>query len=328
MKILSLFFLFASVVSAAAQNQQITLASDVWPPFTDQSGKQAIALDLVQEALKKGDIDAKIEITDFKNVLEGIKSGAYDGSAALWSTEARKNDFKFSLPYFQNRLVLVGRKGMDVSARSLAELEGKNIAVVDDYAYELPKSVADKITFSHAKSDQEVLELLLNGQADYMLIDALILQYLMTYQQADVQKYLAVGTTPLINRTLHLVLRNDLENADAILDRFNQQIGKMVADGSYNEILQLNWIQADVDGDGKTEMVLSGNRAGKQAPSDIYNLALQNTESVMVADNSRYYIEGKVYDSWNQIPDTYKVDHGGNMSNNIGLLSFGLNKKK
>jgi polar amino acid transport system substrate-binding protein len=328
MKILSFLFLFCSFATVSAQNQQITLASDIWPPFTDQAGKQSIALELVQEALKKGNIDTKIEITEFKTLLEGIKSGVYDGSAALWSSEARKSDFKFSLPYFQNRLVLVGRKGMDVGARSLAELEGKNIAVVDDYAYELPKSVADKITFTYAKSTQEVLELLLNGQADYMLMDALILQYLLTYQQADVQTHLAVGTTPLINRTLHLVLRSDLENVDAIIDMFNQQIGKMVADGSYNEILQLNWIQADVDGDGKTEMVLNGDRAGKQAPSDIYNLALQNTESVMLADNSRYYIEGKVYDSWNQVPDNYKVDHGGNMGNDIGLLSFGLNKKK
>ena len=160
-----------------------------------------------------------------------------------------------------------------------------------------------------------------------MLIDPLIIQYLMTYQKEDVNKYLAIGTTPLVNRTLHLALRRDLPDVDKILDIFNQQISKMVADGSYNEILQLNWIQADVDGDGKTELVLNGTKAGQQAPSDIYNLVLQNTESVMTASNNRYYIEGTVYDSWNQVPDSYKVSNSGNMGNNIGLLRFGLNKK-
>ena len=162
MRFIYIYVLCFAILSANGQNREITLASDVWPPFTDQKGNQSIALDLVQEALNNGNIDIKVEITTFKNVLEGIKSGEYDGSAALWSTEARNTDFKFSLPYFQNRLVLVGRKGMDVSARSLAELEGKNIAVVDDYAYELPPNVANKINFSHGKSDQEVLELLLN----------------------------------------------------------------------------------------------------------------------------------------------------------------------
>ena len=36
----------------------------------------------------------------------------------------------------------------------------------------------------------------------------------------------------------------------SIISDFNRNIQSMMADGSYNEILELNWIKTDVDGDG------------------------------------------------------------------------------
>ena len=41
----------------------------------------------------------------------------------------------FSAPYLENRLVLVGRYGADVSAKSLTDLKGRRVAIVEGYAY-------------------------------------------------------------------------------------------------------------------------------------------------------------------------------------------------
>ena len=41
----------------------------------------------------------------------------------------------FSDAYLENRLVLVGRSGTDVTAKSLTVLKGKRVAVVKGYAY-------------------------------------------------------------------------------------------------------------------------------------------------------------------------------------------------
>jgi hypothetical protein len=68
--------------------------------------------------------------------------------------------------------------------------------------------------------------------------------------------------------------------------------------------LGLNWIQADVDGDGKMELVLDGDRAGSNAPGQVYNVSANKP----VPGTNRYYIEGEIYDGWNNIPERYKKD--------------------
>ena len=319
--------LVGSLISFS-QPKELRLAADVWPPFTDVEGHQSISTDLVREALSRAGIASTIQLLEFTDVMTSIKAKEIDGSPALWSTSERKETLIFSVPYLQNRLVLVGLKGADVSARSLTDLAGKKVAVVGNYAYEISEDVANNLTFVYGKSDQENLTLLLKEEADYMLVDALIIQFLLSYQQEEVAKYLAIGSNALLNRTLHFAIRKDIDGAEGIIHEFNNQITKMVMDGSYNEILQLKWIQADVDGDGKTEYVLNGTNAGKQAPAEIYNLLLHSSNTSMMETSNQYYVDGKIYDDWNNVPNEYKSAPTGNMSNNVGLLSFRLNKQK
>src|SRR5688572_18809187 len=134
MKIKLLLSLLFATTFTIGQNK-LTLASDVWPPFTDVTGKHAFAIDLVREALARTKVDVKLEIRDFMDVIAGIKNKSYDGSAALWYSEDRAKTILFSEPYLENRLILVGEKGTDVSAKNFAELKGKRIAVVETYAY-------------------------------------------------------------------------------------------------------------------------------------------------------------------------------------------------
>ena len=47
----------------------------------------------------------------------------------------REKVLLFSQPYLENRLVLVGRKGADVSATGMSALKGRRIAIVEGYAY-------------------------------------------------------------------------------------------------------------------------------------------------------------------------------------------------
>ena len=141
---------------------------------------------------------------------------------------------------------------------------------------------------------------------DYILIDDLLIQYLVNYQQKEAGKYLAIGNVPLFTRTLHFAIRKDVPKADHIVQQFNTEIAKMVADGTYNRILQLNWIQADVDGDGQLELILAGDQAGLKAPTSSYNVYFQSSNTA-ATNSSRYYINGQIYDNWEAVPNKYKV---------------------
>ena len=302
------FFICFSLITflSYGQQQELILAADVWPPFTNVEGEKSILTHLVKEALQDIQIESTLEITDFSEVLEKLNSGEYDGSPGLWISEERKEKYFFSNPYLYNQLVLVGRKGADVSAVSFNELSGKKIGVIENYAYgEIENN--KKITILQETNNQKNLEKLLSDKIDYMLVDALLIQYMLKHQLNDVTQHLAIGQQPLLVKSLHLALSKKVEHAEDILIRFDQQIEKMIADGSFNELLELNWIKADIDGDGNMEMVLGSNMAGTSAPQNIYGLMMDNSYKDQNGP-TRYYVDGKLYEDWDNIPKSYKLD--------------------
>jgi polar amino acid transport system substrate-binding protein len=317
MKTLLTFTLVLAVTLVNSQTSRLNLASDTWPPFTDVSTKHAFALDLVHEALARAKVQESTTIIDFQGVMNGILSKKFDGSAALWYSPEREKYLLFSKPYLENRLILVGKKGSDVSATSLSQLKGKRIAVVGSYAYG-PLQV-DNINLVKGSSDQQNLERLLKGEADYMLADALLIEYLLKYQSREAAEFLEIGNNTLLRLPLYFAIRKEIPDAQKIVDNFNEEIKKMIVEGTYNKILQLNWIATDVDGDGSAELVLSGDKAGTQAPVNSYSV-LSQSDGASVKGSS-YVIEGKRYSDWDSVPTKYKVSQ--NVTPDSEIQGFG-----
>lgn len=297
-----LAILFA--INGMTQTETLKLSSDVWPPFTDVQSEKSLALDIVEEALESLSISPDFEILNFGSVMEGIKKGEADGSAALWKDEAREEFLVFSDAYLQNQLVLVGRKGSNVAVSSFAELEMKRIGVVENYSYGDELLAGKNNNIVGGTSDQQNLERLISEEIDYFLVDALLIQYLLKYQLNDVREFLEIGENPMIVKSLHLAIRKDIPNADQILVKFNEAIKTMMADGSYNEILELSWVRADVDGDGELELILAGDEAGTSAPDNSYNILYSEQKQ----GSGGYYVNGTKYKTWNDVPEQYKVD--------------------
>lgn len=306
MKNLLLFLLISFTINSYSQERELKLSADVWPLFTNVEGEKSILTDLVQEALSRMEVKSTIEITKFTDVVKGINSGKFDGSPAFWISDERQEKYLFSKPYLYNQLVLVGRKGSDVTATSFNDLNGKKIGVVDNYDYGDFDKNQDLIIVSDV-SNQKNLENLLSDKIDYMLVDALLIQYMLKYQLNDVTQHLAIGQKPLLVKSLHVALHKNVENAEEILNQFDEKIDEMIVDESFNRILELNWVKADVDGDGNMEMVLGSNMAGSSAPQNIYGLMMNNSYKEKNGPQ-RYYVDGKLYEDWDNIPKSYKLD--------------------
>lgn len=312
-----LLTLFISL-NTVAQTTELKFSSDVWPPFTNVEGKASIAIDIATKALERINVPSNYSIIDFEAVLEGINSGKYDGSLALWKSKEREENLLFSDPYLENQLILVGRKGANIRITSFTELQDNKIGLVKGYAYEDSLKDIEGLQVVYGANDQENLENLLSEKIDYMLVDALLIQYLFKYEINDVSTFLEIGSQPLIIKPLHLAIRKDTPNAEHIISLFNEEIKKMVLDGNMNKLLGLNWIRADINGDGVQEIVLIGDAAGKNAPTYAYNLHPSKNLNL-----DKFYIENKYYDSWEDVPAKYKVSkeafvNSGNQKN-IGM---------
>ena len=268
---LGALLLVATSVVISAQTPPLMLVSTAWSPFTNEPGQARFALDLVEAALGRFGTTARTTIVSAAEFTPALVSGRFDGSAAAWKDPDRERTLIFSQPYLENRLVLVGRHGADVSAKGLADLTGKRVALVGGYSY---GGVIDKAgpVLVQSQSEEDSLARLLKGEVDYTLMDELVIEYILRNYPQESSKRLQIGVTALITRELHLAVRRNMPAAESIISRFNAQLRDMIADRTYHRLLHVDWIQADINGDGVPELVPRTDQTGPSAPQHSYSL--------------------------------------------------------
>jgi polar amino acid transport system substrate-binding protein len=294
---LTIFATLLFITNFQGSAQTLNLASDIWPPFTNSDKEKSIALEIVHQALAQSGVASKTSILKFKDVLKGLKSNSYDGSAAFWKTEKREEIMLFSEPYLQNQLVLVANKNTNVNNPNL---KGKKLGLIAGYAYgsELTNDKSIELVFS--KSNQQNLEKLLSGEIDYFLVDNLLIQYMLKYQVNNVNKYLEISKQPYSKKSLHFAINKNIPNAKKIIADFNLEINKMMKDGSYNKIMALDRIKVDLDKDGVSEIILSENTSSIENDGPSYSLFYDQTKS------KGFYVNNKHYPDWESVPNRYK----------------------
>ena len=314
---LFLFIVFFSFNLYAQTN--LNLGSDVWPPFTDEGDKRSIALEIVKEGLSRNDIGVQTQILEFKEVLKSINDGDFDGSAALWKTQDREETLLFSEPYLENRLILVGLKGTEVNYKTVEDFDNQSLGVVANYAYEPELLNASNVNLVYGKSDQHNLEQLFDKKIDVMLVDELLIKYLLKNQYNDVKKYLNIADHAFQTQKLYFALRKDVPKAQNIMNGFNSAVKEMMLDGTYNEILDLDILQLDINGDGVVELIFNGQSVSDDASEKSYSIFYHDPQD---KKRTQYYLNGKSYSSMDlmkkNISEVNSI-RGSNSSYNSGL---------
>jgi polar amino acid transport system substrate-binding protein len=298
--------LFAASPFLLAQLRPLELVSTAWAPFTNPPGQPRFALDVVEEALHRVDLSANTAIVNAPDFTTALLSGKFDGSAAAWKDAERERTLIFSQPYLENRLVLIGRHGADVSAKVLGDLAGKRVAIVEGYSYGDAVHLAGP-EFVRSLSEEDSLTKLLSGEVDYTLMDDLVVQYILSNYPKESEAKLQIGSVPLIRRELHLAIRRTRSDAESIITRFNNQLRGMVADRTYHRLLHVDWIRADVNGDGIAENVPFSDRPGPKEPTRIYLLSSSpNAKPETSTTKPGFYVGGTIYEDWARVPESYK----------------------
>jgi len=293
----------ATSIVVSAQTTQLRLVSTPWPPFTNEA-EPRFALDLVEAALARIGMSATTTIVEPATFTASLLSSGFDGSAAAWKDPDRESALVFSQPYLENRLILVGRHGEDVSAGSLTDLKGRRVAIVEGYAY--GEGISNSgATLVRSRGEEDSLTQLLANKADFALMDDLVVQYILDHYPNQAKTRLSVGSQPLLTRPLYFALRRSYPNAATIVSRFNSQLRGMIADKTYHRLLHVTWIRADVDGDGIPEYVPQSDKSGSVQPAHAYALF---AEASGAEAPKRFYYGGSIYTDWASVPNRYKAD--------------------
>ena len=291
----------------AGQTAQLRLVSTAWPPFTNPAGQPRFALDLVEEALDRIGVSATTTIVSPAQFTLSLLSGRFDGSAAAWKDPERERALIFSQPYLENRLGLVGRYGVDVSAAALADLAGKRVAIVEGYSYGDAIDRSGPI-FVRSHSEEDSLSRLLKGAVDYALMDELVLHYIVSRYPDESRTRLQIGSRPLLTRELHFALARARKDAESIVASFNARLRGMLADRTYHRLLHVDWIRGDIDGDGVPEYVPLNDRLGPTEPQHIYALFSAPAPETAPETPAKpgFYLGGTIYSDWASVPESYK----------------------
>ncbi len=334
-----LFFLLNSTLVNATE---LRLVADVWPPFTSEQPGQRIAVDLVQTALRNASISNNVKIVPWEEVLSGIQADKYDAIVGAWQTPDRERYLLFSRSYLQNRITLIGRKDNQLDFSELRQLKGKKVGIVADYAYGDDIANNKDIIKIPGKTVADNIKKMLNAEVDFILADTLVARAIKEHLPADVTNKLKIYTKEVATQDLYFAIRKNYPDATALLDKFNDAVELMIADGTYNKILGVTWLLADSNADGVHEYIVGSNLslasddpANTQTSYALYGYDPAGTEAM--GDGAdlkkkpilKYRVLNQEYDSWGeakQAIDQARAQGVGPYEDTSGTFDFLIGK--
>jgi len=181
------------------------------------------------------------------------------------------------------------------------------VAIVEGYSYGDTIDAAGP-AFVRSRSEEDSLTRLLNGGVDYTLMDELVVQYIVSNYPKESGTKLQIGSTSLLTRELYFAVRRSRADAAQIIARFNAQITGMIADRTYHRLLHVDWIRADINGDGVPEYVPLNDRPGPSEPEHVYSIFADPKPAAPAQTPTKpgFYVGGNIYSDWASVPDSYK----------------------
>ncbi len=227
---------------AAAQEVKIGIAAEAYPPFAspDASGTWVgWEVDFINAVCAAGEMQCVITPVAWDGIIPSLTSGQIDVIMASMSiTEERSKTIDFSDKYYNTPTVIVGAKGVELAATPEG-LAGKIIGVqastihadyVEKYFAATAAEVKIYQTQDEANSD------LAAGRVDATQADSIAMDAFLASEagMACCEAKGAVADDPTI---LGLGVGAGVRKGeDALREKLNAAIAKVIADGTYDTI--------------------------------------------------------------------------------------------
>jgi polar amino acid transport system substrate-binding protein len=236
-KLFSLVVVACLLVPAAGADT-VRMLANMSPPYADEKlPENGLALELVTHIMDRAGYEADVSIEIWSRAMEGVRIGVYDALATAWHSEEREQDFLFSDPYLDSRLILLKRRTDPMVYDDMSDLRGRRLGVRSDYAYGVDFSgVPDLVLVEENHLIQSLLNLL-NGSVDLVIGDqrtmALQLEEYLKTQRHNFQ----VAPIELPGRSRHVAASREVAVSEEMIEAFNRALAETIDDGSHAAII-------------------------------------------------------------------------------------------
>ena len=206
-----------------------------FPPFeftaTDGVLGQYDGIDMAiaNKIAQDNGMTAEINNMEFDSLLVALENGQVDAViAGMTITDERKEEVDFTTPYFTATQVMIVHEDSDIA--SAADMEGKEIRVIQGYTGEIAVQGLGYDYQSFKKGTEAILELV-NGKCDVVVIDS-----------ATAMKYVADNEGLKIVEDVEAFGAEEYGIAvkkgnEELLNMMNSAIEQMLADGTINDFV-------------------------------------------------------------------------------------------
>jgi len=227
------------LATPALGHEKLRLVADNWPPFTDaRMPGGGLATSIVTTALARAGYSSAYEEAPWARALLGVGEGRYDVLINAWYNDARVDIGQFSKAYLTNRIRLLQRKGGTFRYQQLPDLYPYSIAVVRDYAYSPEFDSDARLHKVAVRNFSSAVRMLAAGRVNLAVEDEYVARYNLQREPQEVRDKVMLVEPPLGENTLHILVSLKHPEHKRIVERFEQAIAAMKADGSYARLLR------------------------------------------------------------------------------------------
>lgn len=215
----------------------VTLVADPYPPYQyEEDGTvKGIDQDIISAALAHQNIQVNTRLFPWETCLRKMQTGAADGIFQITLTAARKKELLFSEPFRTAKTLFFkhtqARIAFDPEKDLATQLKGHRLGVLTGYSYDPFIDQLRSPVKTEIDTQEILLEVLLTGELDLILMDHGVAVYLIEKLQLENLEQVRGYE---ITRQLHVAfqpIRHELAH------HFNIGLDKIKAKGLYHRTL-------------------------------------------------------------------------------------------
>jgi len=254
MKIQLIKALFAIVLSAAflvfsslSLARSVSMVTVDWPPFYGaELEEDGVITAIVTEAFRRGGHNASIQFIPWRRALVLVAKTDRDVLMGAYYTKERNKTYLYSDPLYDIEVGLVALKSLNVDHYdTLKELSPYNIGVSPGWAY---GDEFDKAIYLHKEeASNQILNVrkLFKQRVDMIAISFEVFRYEALGMSGNKLSQVVFVQPPLMVAPIYLIVSRALNDAESLIQSFNQGLKSMRQDGTYQDILtQYNFQQS------------------------------------------------------------------------------------
>jgi polar amino acid transport system substrate-binding protein len=225
---------------SAMAEQLVLVTGEDYPPYVDDAAPGGgLAIQLVQQVMRRMKVTATIEIAPWRRGYEETLRHRFDATFPYVHTPERARDFLYSDALFEIRQAVFMPVARRFAWRGPADLQGRRVCTPLGYAPAqalqamIDAKQLERVTVANAAGCPG---LLVADRADFFIQDLRIGQALLA--KAGLTREIVAASEPPFGLTeIHFIVPRSRADAAGLIARFNAALAQVRASGDYDRLL-------------------------------------------------------------------------------------------